>query len=108
MVRDRVVLQFLWVLLLSTACQLLITFDAAGQPAQTKPPLAVTHGSEIAAAINIPEKDLKLEGALFLPEKAAHIRRDKCSGAERRTASILSEHGRVAGRPYNRGNLTGA
>jgi hypothetical protein len=70
----RVIFRLVCLLLLGTMSLLLVAFDAAGQPAQTKPPFAVTHGSEIAAAINIPQKDLKLEGALFLPENARRIR----------------------------------
>ena len=70
----RVVFRVACVLFLGTTSHLLVAFDAAGQPARTKPPFAVTHGSEIAAAINIPKKDLKLEGALFLPQKVRRIR----------------------------------
>ncbi len=74
MVAHCVVFRLWCALLLATMSHLLMAFDAAGQPAQTKPPFVVTHGSEIAAAINIPQKDLKLEGTLFLPERARRIR----------------------------------
>ena len=31
-------------------------------------------GSELAAAVNLPDKNLKLEGSLFVPASAARIR----------------------------------
>jgi hypothetical protein len=58
------------------ACQvLLLSAGAEGrQPARTTSPFALTKGSEVAAAINLPEKNLKLAGALFIPASAPRIR----------------------------------
>ena len=61
-------------LLAPVSALLLPSYAAARQPARTAPPFVLTKGSELAAAVNVPDKNLKLAGALFLPSSARSIR----------------------------------
>ena len=61
---------------LAIACQVpsMSGAGAAWQPAQTKAPFELIRGSELVAALNIPAKNVKLAGALFIPASARRIR----------------------------------